>query len=161
MRQIPLTQGQVALIDDEDFVCLSQYKWKAIWSEHTKSFYAARDLYAGRKCLGRVYMHRAILGLEIGDLRQGDHRISGQTLNNRRSNLRVATHGQNQQNRRMQINNTSGFRGVLFSKQKRKWQARLQLNGKQIHLGFFLTPEEAHDSWRQGAIQYYGEFANA
>lgn len=89
MKEILLTQNQVALVDDADFEWLSQWKWYAIWSPGIKGFYAVRRgrLPDGRRSL--IRMHRQILGLDMADKRQGDH-VNHDTLDNRRENLVVS-----------------------------------------------------------------------
>jgi HNH endonuclease/AP2 domain len=95
-------------------------------------------------------LHRVVLELKPGDP-EVDH-INGNRLDNRRSNLRVASHSENEQNRHgLSANNTSGYRGVTWNKRARKWSARAKLNGHSHFLGYFDTPEEANDAvtvWR-------------
>jgi hypothetical protein len=91
-----------------------------------------------------VSMHRQILGLERGDLRQGEHK-NRNPLDSRRSNLRIAERGalDNMQNQGVNANNTSGYRGVIWHKQARKWRAEAKLNGRTNYLGLYDTPEQA------------------
>ena len=156
-REIPLTQGQVALVDAADFEWLNQWKWYALWDGGTKSFYATRKTSCGgsRTC---VLMHREILGLHRGDGLQGDH-INHATLDNRRSNLRIATDQQNKRNRRKQSNNVSGYKGVSWFKTRNKFRAQIKVAGKVLHLGYFATAHEAHVAYRQTSQHLYGEFA--
>ena len=98
MKKIPLTKGKFALVDDEDFERLSQFKW------HYGKGYAARKTNEDY-----IYMHKEILG--IGKKQEGDHK-NGDKLNNQRANLRTCTHAQNMFNRRTQKNNVSGVSGV-------------------------------------------------
>ena len=99
MREIPLSRGQTALVDDEDYERVAMFKWKARWDPDMGSYYAVRTIYLGRKDKKSVYsyaaMHREILGLKLGDPRKGDHVEPSKTLDNRRSNLRISTHAQN------------------------------------------------------------------
>src|SRR4029077_18371669 len=135
-RLIPLTQGQFAIVDAADFEWLNQWKWYALWNCKTRSFYAARTppQANGQKPYG-ISMHRQILGLEHYDPRLGDHIKSGETLNNRRSNLRIADKFQNQHNRRRRLDNTSGFKGV--TPYQGKWKAEIVENGNWHYLGFY------------------------
>lgn len=103
MKEIQLTQGQVALVDDSDYEELGKYKWYAQKRYKTKNFDAVRN---GRFHV--ISMQRQILGLELGDKRQGDH-INRNPLDNRRSNLRIATASENMRNRRLSARNASGF----------------------------------------------------
>lgn len=156
-RTIPLSQGQFAIVDAADYEWLNQWKWYAAWRKSIKSFYAARM----EKKTRLVLMHREILGLSKGDKREGDHVESALTLDNRRSNLRVASHAQNSQNKGLQANNKSGFKGVSWAKRQKKWTAHIGANGKHKNLGYFADPEEAHDAYCAAAKALHGEFTNA
>lgn len=154
MREIQLTRGQVAIVDDQDFELISAFKWSAAWNPHTRTFYAqAHTPYVDGK-RSTVRMHRLILGLVDGQL--GDH-INGDTLDNRRSNLRPATASQNSMNRRRRKDNTSGMRGVR-QYHSGKWVARIGIGGKLKHLGYFTTAEEAYAAYGKAAIELHGEF---
>jgi len=87
-----------------------------------------------------------------------DH-INTNKLDNRRENLRIATHKQNCKNKNKYSNNKSGFKGVSFDKQKQKFRARISIDGKYKHLGLFATADGAHECYKQAAIQHNGEFA--
>jgi hypothetical protein len=157
MRTISLTKGQVALVDDCDFDYLVQFSWAAVWKPKTKSFYAVRnEIIDGRKTV--TYMHREILGLKHGDSRMGDHVASGETLNNARSNLRIASHAENCRNSRRPTTNTSGYKGVSPANGN-AWQANIWTSGKQVYLGVRKTPEEAHALYCEAAARLRGEFA--
>jgi AP2 domain len=153
-REIPLTQGKVALVDEADFEWLSQWKWCAWKNPKNEDFYAVRRGSDG----GQVRMHRQICGLVKGDKLQADH-ANHSTLDNRRGNLRVCSNAQNSQNRRLQGNNTSGFKGVSFHRQSGKWRASVHEKGKKISLGLRATPEEAYALVVEAAKDRYGEFA--
>lgn len=157
-REIPLTQGQSAIVDESDYEWLSQYKWRAYWNPTVRGFYAVRTVQITGEKPQTVWMHREILGLPKGDRRQGDH-INHETLNNTRFNLRIATPSQNTQNRTMQSNNTSGFKGVSYRSCKRKWRATIKANGKHIHLGYRETKEECIELYREASVKYFGVFA--
>ena len=156
-RLIPLSRGQFAKVDAADFDWLNQWKWCALWAKHTQSFYAVRQMHsAGRQ--KTVRMHRQILGLEHGDRRQGDHH-NHDTLDNRRGNLRVASRNQNQRNKGLQSNNTSGFKGVSLDRHSGAWRARIRYNGKLIQLGQFDCPKLAHAAYCAAAAELHVEFA--
>lgn len=154
-REIPLTQGQWTLVSAEDHDWLTQWKWQAAWRKHC--FYACRQ--PGRNERGVILMHREILGLKFGDKRVGDHIDLVNTLDNRRENLRIANMAQNGINRRAPVNNTSGYKGVSWHAGAGKWRAVITWERKQVHLGFFAAPEDAHAAYCVAAKQMYGEFA--
>ena len=151
MKQIKLTQGQVALVDDADFDWLNQWKWCVLKSP--------AGFYARRRDSGQdILMHRVILGLELGDKRQGDHQ-NHNTLDNRQDNIRICTCQQNQRNRKPRLNLTSGYKGVSWYRRIKKWQAHIQMNGKRKHLGYFTEEKEAALAYNKIAGNIYGEFA--
>jgi hypothetical protein len=153
-RRIPLTQGQYALVSPHRYDYLMKRKWCAVWCKGTRSFYAS--------CFenGRVVkMHRLILGLDVGDSPTGDHKESGDTLNNTDENLRFADRREQQYNKRKPSHNTSGYKGVSFHKKSGRWMAVIRVDGKQIYLGLFNTPELAYAAYCAAAIQHHREFA--
>jgi len=105
-----------------------------------------------------VQMHRMILGLESGDKRQSDHKDHN-GLNNKRNNLRVCTHAQNQQNRKPRKNGSSVFKGVSWHKKSKKWRACIQIDGRTVHLGLFRSETEAATAYDEVANTIHGEFA--
>jgi len=94
MKQITLTQGQYAIVDDWNYEWLNQWKWCAGWAKNTKSYYAMRRAKGEFDRYYTIRMHREILGLKKGDRRQADH-INHNTLDNRESNLRIVNNQQN------------------------------------------------------------------
>jgi hypothetical protein len=102
-------------------------------------------------------MHREIL--QAPDGIKGDHIEPLQTLDNRRSNLRMASHSQNAMNRVRSPKNSSGFKGATFIPRLNKWEAQIAVNGKKIYLGIRSTPEAAHALYCSAALKYHGEFA--
>jgi hypothetical protein len=157
MKEIPLTRGLTAIVDDADYERLSKFKWRA-----DACGYAVRDIphprRPGRKTV--EFMHRALLGLPFGDKRQGDHRNTCRQ-DNRRENLRVATNAENNRNKRLTKDNTSGLKGASWHSRDRKWLSQIQLNGKNVHLGRFDSAEEAHAAYCKAAREFHGEFARA
>ena len=148
-RLIPLTQGQNAIVDAADCEWLMQWNWTSGWCEDTQSFYAYRV--SGNKT---IRMSRLILDCNSKEL--ADHE-NHDTLDNRRANLRKATKRQNTFNQRKARDNTSGFKGVTW--RKGLAVARIRGNGKLLHIGSFLTAEEAARAYDEAAIRYHGEFA--
>ena len=158
MKEIPLTQGKVALVDDEDFEKVSQFQWYANRIGKGDHWYATRNVRRNGKRRPEL-MHRVIMGLEYGDPRQVDHRDRVNTLDNRKCNLRVATRPQNSRNIGVPKHNTSGFKGVSWRKQDDKWGANIKVNGVQRYLGSFPTKELAAVAYDAAAIELHGEFA--
>ncbi len=152
MREIPLTRGQVALVDDADYEWLSGWKWYA--NRKRDRWYAVRNTASHRF----IRMHRAILGLDFGDPRQVDH-INNDGLDNRRFNLRITNPHGNNGNVGLRRDNTSGFRGVSWDKTRGRWMACLRMGGHIMHLGRFDTPEAAARAWNEAALAYWGSMA--
>lgn len=155
-RTIPLTQGQVTVVDAGDYDWLTQWKWFAQWNAKAKRFYVLRNLLpdsSGKA--GAISMHRQILNAAKGVL--VDHRDMD-TLNNRRSNLRIATRLQNIHNRSAQANNRSGLKGVQLRADSGKWRARINVNGRVTSLGEFDNASDAHAAYCKKAQELHGEF---
>lgn len=153
--QIPLTQGQVAVVDLED-ADLAHFKWFANMGREGSSHYAMR-----REHEKAVHMHRVILERKLGRMLEDcefvDH-IDLDTLNNHRANLRLATAAENGRNRGKNKNNTSGFKGVTLHRPSQKWIAHIRVQRKQAFLGYFDTPEAAHAAYCKAAEELHGEF---
>ena len=151
--EIPLTQGRVALVDDEDAaLVLASGNWRAL--RNRTIFYAARHIRRtdGRRTTQR--MHTLLTGWPYVD------HVNGNGLDNRRANLRPATNQENQRNRGKQENNTSGFKGVGWHKRIGKWQASVRVDGRLVHLGYHATPEAAARAYDAAALEHHGEFAH-
>jgi hypothetical protein len=157
-RLIPLTQGENAIVDAEDFEWLSQWNWYANWSPGTKSFYACRS--PGSRKYGTVEfikMHRVIM--KCGEGEEVDHR-NHNTLDNRKPNLRKCTPKQNAFNRRCHRESYSGFKGVTFDKRRNRWYTYIRPSGKQIFGGSFGSAKEAAKAYDDLARIHFGEFAH-
>ena len=160
MRRIPLTQGQFALVDDEDFKTIAAYNWFAKWNRGTQSFYAYRSDYSRGPIAITVRMHRLIAGA-TGDGRSQhvDHR-NKDTLDNRRANLRICSVTQNGGNSKKRSDGvTSAFKGVGRYKSRCLWVARIQISGKRRCLGYFAEEAGAARAYDAAALQHFGEFA--
>jgi hypothetical protein len=154
MREIELTRGKVAVVDDEDYPQLSRYNWFVTKNRANGNWYAGRN---SSRLLGKrrtILMHTQILS-GIG----ADH-INGDGLDNRRSNLRLATATQNGANRKLSSNNTSGVSGVWWDMRLKKWRAQIKVNRRMIPLGQFIEKQAAILA-RQNAVKiHFGEFAH-
>lgn len=154
-NQVKLNNGQLVLVDLEDFDSLKTHKWyldhKGYAVRHEK-----KDEYCNR-ARKIIKMHRFIMRSKDGE--SIDH-INRNPLDNRKSNLRTATNSQNQANSRLLKSNTTGYRGVIKYNQKKAWGAQINIQGKRIFKGMFNTKEEAALKYNELAKKYFGEFAN-
>jgi hypothetical protein len=153
MKEIPLTQGKVALVDDEDFEWLDQWKWCLSY----KDGYAVR----ANRPYSKIYMHTEIL--KTPPELVCDH-INRNPLDNRRCNLRACARTVNQHNRGMQANNKSGYKGVSYvsniQKRVKRWLAQIGKNHEHHCIGYYNTPEEAAHAYDKAAIKLYGNTAD-
>ena len=109
----------------------------------------------------KLKVHRIIWEMINGAIPVGmviDH-IDGNPFNNRIENMRMCSQGQNLCNKRIQSNNSCGIKGVCYSKVMSSWEAKIMVNGKKTHLGYFNTAEEAGDAYAKGANSMHGEYA--
>lgn len=146
VKQIPLTKGLVAIVDDEDYERVSIFKWNAGHNER-------RTCYAQRATRDKtIMMHRFILGAQ--DEQEVDH-IDGDGLNNQKSNLRLCSRRENQWHKRGWA--PSGFKGVY--PMGKKWRAVITAYGHKHYLGCFDSPVAAARMYDQAARQLHGDFA--
>jgi len=139
-----------AIVDPEDYQKIVQDDWQ-LYDNHNSKYYAVRI----EDCK-IVFMHRQIMGNPVGKVI--DHR-NREGLDNRKSNLRLATRSQNNCNRGRLKNGSSKYRGVSRSKKRRKWRAGINYNGIYKHLGFFENEEDTARAYDEAAKIYHGEFA--
>lgn len=151
---ISLSQGQSAIVDRDDFEILSKTNWYAHWSPSSKSFYAVRKSPRNGGQGKMVWMHREIMGLAFGDILLVDH-INGDSLDNRKANLRFANKAENGRNRKP----TGKVKGVTFNRNK-KWVAQITVNRKNIYLGSYTSQELAHEAYKEAAARLHGDFAS-
>ena len=150
-KYIQLKHG-TAIIDEQDFDRVNQYKWHSVDHDGTgKRYYASCKL--GKYTL---YMHRMVIGAQAGE--SVDH-IDGNGLNNSRSNLRLATPSQNNMNQRVRNDNTSGHKGISWCPDREKYQVYINIDRKRKSLGRYKTIEEAIYVRDQAAKSHYGEYA--
>ncbi len=153
-RSIPISRGLHAVVDAADYErVVAMGSWCADPSGAT--YYARKNLYLGMgSSLRSLLMHTFITGWPMVD------HINGDGLDNRRSNLRQATHSQNMANKRLYRNNTSGFKGVSRNRGKgRPWRASIRANNVRYRLGNHDTPEAAARAYDAAALKRFGEFA--
>jgi len=149
-KQIPLGQSTFALVDDADYDHLAQYEWFL-----SKTGYAVGVVPSDGK-FQVVYMHRYLLNAPPTHV--VDH-INGNALDNRRENLRLATPRQNVQNKSVSPLSATGLKGVGWHKRRRKFHARIQLQGVRVHLGFFEHAKDAALAYDAAARALFGPFA--
>ena len=148
MKEIQLTKGKVALVDDEDFEYLNQWKWRCL------NGYAKRNDPIGNGKYKDVAMQNQIMKPPPGFV--VDH-ADNNKLNNQKSNLRICTYSQNLANRKIFSTNTTGYKGVSIDKKckHRKWYAQIKCKV----IGYFDNPIDAARAYDAKALEMYGDFA--
>lgn len=157
MKEIKLTQGKSAIVDEHWFDVLSKYKWYAFFHKTSGKYYASRREVLQNNKKVTVLMHRVIMNAPKGMM--VDH-IDGNSLNNHPKNLRLVTNSQNLMNRGKTKKNTSGFKGVNWDKVNEKWRAQIAVNGKKINLGYYASKELAYQAYCEACYKYHDEFAH-
>ena len=152
-KRIPLTKGQFAIVDAEDYDRLMEHKWHAV--KPSTVWYAVRIAYDGKR-RKRIRMHRDIMNAP--DDKQVDH-INRNGLYNVKNNLRLCTASQNEHNKGINKTNTSGFKGVSWSRQNKRWRVTITDLGKSVHLGYFFCIIKAAAAYDRVAKELFGEFA--
>lgn len=151
LLEIELSRGHIAYVDECDFIRVLSRRWAVSGGKYGP--YAMSS--------GGVSMHRFVMGLGpyATDKRIVDHIRPNSTLDNRRSNLRIADGTSNQWNRGPNRNNTTGFKGVTWHKKREKYGAHIYVFGKAKHLGWFDCPIAASERYKEEARKFQGEFA--
>jgi hypothetical protein len=153
MKEIRLSQGKIALVDDEDFDYINQWKWYA--RKGRKTFYAARKE-KGTNARTTIHMHQVVS--KVSNNVQIDHRDTN-GLNNQKYNLRVVNHRQNQYNTDKPRHNTSGYKGISWDKFRNNYRVYLTVKGKFKNIGNTKSLQTATKMYNKAATQHYGEFA--
>lgn len=152
---IPLTHGLFAIVDECDIDLAITDNWYSSKLSSLNGYAIANRNYK------KVRMHRIILArkfniLMLDDNLRGDH-INRNSLDNRRANLRLATHAENMRN---SIKNTGKLKGAYYNKTKKRWFSAIKTKQRgRIHLGMFDNEQDAHDAFCKAARKYHGEFA--
>lgn len=149
--------GYEVLIDDEDYEKIKRYHWNILRTEEKKGYkYFQANL---KRCDGKrrkVMLHRIIMNAktkeEIIDHKNGD------TLDNRKTNLRICNKTENNRNQKTSKANVMGIKGVSFVGKKELYQARITVDKKLIHLGYYKTSREAYSAYCEASKKYHGEY---
>jgi hypothetical protein len=156
-RTIELGRGYTAVVDNKDYArVVAAGPWSALVPPSRNTVYAKRNRRKDDP-ITQTYLHRFILGLTDPQV-LADH-WDGDGLNNRRKNLRTANHSQSQCNRGTQKNNTSGFSGVSWREDARKYEAYIKIGRKRKHLGLFVVAEDAADAVAEAREALHKEFS--
>lgn len=157
MKEIKLTKGYAAQVDDET------YKWAKMlkWSAQVRQLSTGLNIYARRNIRTNghtkaYYLHRMITGVKDGEY--VDH-IDGNGLNNRKSNLRICTQQQNTSNKRPMPGGSSTWKGVSWDKKSKTWYSYIMVYYKRIPIGHFTSEIDAAKAYDRAALEHYGEFA--
>lgn len=151
MKEIPLTQGKVAIVDDEDYPDLIKHNWHVSLSSSGQP-YAVRTVKKANGKQTSQMLSRFLMGVTEKN-QEVDHK-NHDTLDNRRINLRICSRRQNQQNRLGKMN--SKYPGVTWHRGKNRWQARISVSGKRVHLGHFVDELDAAKAYERG-VRSLGE----
>ena len=157
--KIKLTQNKFAFIDDKNFNWLNKHKWYA--QKHRKTYYAKRNTIIDQK-QKIIYMHRLIIENKLKrkiKSNEETHHINKNGLDNREENLKIVTKSQHRMMKEKRKDCTSCYKGIYYHKQRKKWHARIQLNGKCISLGLFKNELNAAKAYDIAALKYFGQYA--
>ena len=147
MKKLYLTKGKYTIVDDKDYDSLSQWKW---------SFLNSGGGYAVRNSKGKIILlHRQIMNYP----KEGIDHKNGDSLDNRRCNLRVCDQLSNTKNSSSHRDSLSKYKGVTWQKGLNKWRSRIMFNGIVRNIGVFNDETEAAISYNNMAKKYHGEFA--
>lgn len=155
--------GYKVLIDDEDYEKLPKTKcYVRIRREGYIYFYYRKYSHSmfldgDKNCYESIFLHRFLCGIKYKDKQIVDH-INGNTLDNRKSNLRACTNAENLRNQKKSKRNKTGYKGVSYDKRRKKYLACIRLNGRSIFIGRFSSPVLAYDAYCIASVKYHGVF---
>jgi hypothetical protein len=161
MKYIKLTKGHRAMVDDDLYDWLNQWKWYYKEQSDGHGGYAARTLNAvwgGPWPNKTLRMHELILPPPPGY--ETDHSDINK-LNNQRNNLRLATKSQQRWNESMRSTNSSGYKGIYWHKRDKKWRVQLGVNYKKVYIGNYAKLEDAIEAYKKAVNKYHGEFGRS
>lgn len=158
MKEIKLSHGKVALVDDEDFDRVNQFKWH--WYKNGRTIYCIRNICINGKRSSQS-LHHFILNIQNAKLNkiEVDH-IFGDGLDNQKHNLRVCSHSENMMNQRSKKNSSSKFVGVWWNKRDNNFQSEIRCNGIRYYLGIYKSEIDAAKAHDNKAKELFGKFAN-
>lgn len=151
-----LTQNRIALVDDEDYDRIAELKWHAHNMHNSGIFYAGHFFKINGK-YKYAHMHTFILN-RIG-IKTIIYHKDGNGLNNQKENLRICSSSDNSKNKRQSITSKSKYKGVYLIRKSGMYRARIQVDGKRLHLGCFVNQIDACIAYNNAALKYFGEFA--
>lgn len=146
------SKGEIIVVDVEDYEKLNNYNWNCFYY-YPRTFKRSKET---GKLIGTC-MHNIIMSISSKETFV-DH-INNNPLDNRKENLRLCSPTQNGYNRKLNKNNTIGYKGVTWHKRDKRFQASIKVAGKKIHLGYFKNAEDAAEAYNKAAIKYFAEFA--
>lgn len=154
-----LNNGFEMIIDEEDLPLANRYTWYALRpSVNRQKHYVVASIRVCKNKQTKISFSRELLKIKDNKI-YVDH-INGNTLDNRKSNLRTCTPSQNSRNRVSSKGSSSKYLGVGWSKLHKKWRAKFMLNDKEKHIGLYVNEEDAAKAYDKKVIEFYGEFAN-
>lgn len=151
--------GYEVLIDDEDIYKVNLYKWWINKREYNTSklcYFVSNTYTDGKRHI--ISLHRYIMNCKLHDKVTVDH-INGNTLDCRKSNLRICTHAQNCRNRKISKNNSSGYRGVFWNKRDNLWCSQIVFDKHRYNLGRYSDNISAAKIFDIASIYFYKEYA--